>query len=133
MEEYDRNWKSADDINNVKMKPYMELILPEKYAEARKELYLQLQQEPMRQAFGNRLKKNDKKSKPKVPKKHKNTPTKKGKSKPEPDLTADQSLASLVAELVESGIIIDVPKKSFDDFIGDYNYLAYENRHRGKT
>lgn len=131
MEEYESDWSFADEMNSVKEKPYMELLLPEKYAEARRELYLQ--REPLRQASAKSLKKSVKKPKPKVAPKRKAKGTKKAKSKPETDLTADQSIESLVAELVESGIIIDVPKKSFDDFIGDYNYLAYERRDRGKS
>lgn len=137
MEEYQKEWSLVEEINNVKEKPYMELILPDKYAELHRELHpqvdeiMRVEHELLRQARSRDLKKRYRKSKAKRPR------------KPRADvefnfvrasvLSADQSAETMIVELVENGIMIDVPKKSFDEFIGDYNYLAYENRHKGRT
>lgn len=138
MEEYANEWKSIDEASNVNEKPYMEFILPQKYAELRQEMHQQLDQqmreehELLRQARCKELRQRY--NKPKLKRARKRNAGKldrKGKSRHDPDLTADQSIDSLVAELVEKGILIDAPRKSLEEFIGDYNYLAYEMRTTG--
>lgn len=137
MEEYQNEWSFVDEMNNVKEKPYMELILPGKYAEVHKELHpqvdviMRVEHELLRQARSRDMRKKYRKAKTKRTRKP--SVAKELNLGRVPDLTADQSVESLIAELVESGIMIDAPKKSFDEFIGDYNYLAYEDRHKGKT
>lgn len=133
MEEYEREWIFIDERNNPKEKPYIEFILPEQFAEIHQELHLQVdadmrvEYELLRQARCKDLKKKYKKSKIKGGKRGKGTARRKTKHCPT-DITAARSIDSLIAELVQNGILIEVPKKSFDDFIGDYNYVAYENR-----
>lgn len=133
MEEYEREWAFIDEMNNPKEKPYIEFILPEKIAEIHRELHQQVdvnmrvEYELLRQARCKDLKKKYKKSKTKGGKRGKGTARRKTKRGPT-DITAARSIDSLIAELVHNGILVDVPKKSFDDFIGDYNYVAYERR-----
>lgn len=137
MREYEREWICVDEIGNSNEKPYMEYILADTFAEVHKELHLEVDEcmreeyELLRQARCKDLGIRYKKSKSKgVGRKGKG----KAKTKRSPaDITAARSIDSLIAELVENDILIDVPKKSFDEFIGDYNYLAYENRNIDMT
>lgn len=127
MDEYNRVWKSADEMNFRKAKPYLELLLPDKYAELRN-------CQEMHQQVDKNTENADTKMKNKNPKRKcvrtsQNTKAKKReKSKSDPDLTATQSTDSLIYELVTNGIMINVPKKSLEEFVGDYNYLAYEKK-----
>lgn len=140
MDEYEKDWDCIDEINNAGEEPYMELIKPKKYAEVRRELHRQVdarmrvEHELLRQARCKDLKEKYEKPKSKrVPRRIVGKCRRKRKSRRHPDITAEQSIDSLIAELVENDIIIDLPKKSFDEFIGDYNFLAYETRSVGKT
>lgn len=135
MEEYRRDWSFVDELNNPKEKPYIELILPDHFAELHQQLhpqvdeYMRVEYELLRKARCKDVKKKYKKSKMKgAGKKGKKGAGKKKRKRAAVDITAARSIDSLIAELIENGILMDVPKKSFDDFIGDYNYLAYEKR-----
>lgn len=146
IEEYERNWSSIDETKNVGEAPYMEMILPDKYAEMRRKMHSQVDEqireehELLREAQCKDAKKKYKKKKAKLPQKRKKSKKrrkgkgkKKSKSKSAPDLTAGQSTDTLISELIKNGILIDVPKKSLDNFIGDYNYLAHDQRTAGKS
>lgn len=135
MGEYERDWSFVDEINNPKETPYIELILPDYFAEMRNQLhpqvdeYMRVEYELLRKARCKDVKKKYKKSKTKgAGKKGKKGAAKKKTKRAAMDITATRSIESLIAELIENGILMDVPMKTFDDFIGDYNYLAYEKR-----
>lgn len=138
MVDYEIEWICVDEIGNSDEKPYMDFILPDKFAEVHKELHLEVDErmreeyELLRQARCNDLGTKYKKPKPKGTGRKGKGKKKKMKRGPA-DITAARSIDSLIAELVENDILIDVPKKSFDEFIGDYNYLAYENRNIDMT
>lgn len=131
MNEYTRDWISIDERSNLQEKPYMQFILPNKYAEVLTELHrevdktMRVEYELLRQARCKDLKIKYKKPKTR---KRKGGKVKRKTKRLAKDLTAEQPIESLIAELGENGILFDVPKKSFDDFIGDYNFLAYELR-----
>lgn len=133
MQAYEAEWNSVDEISNKNEKPYMDLILPTIYAEVHQELHAQVDEamrvehELLRAARCKDLQEKYKKPKAKRDKKEKK---KKGKEEKTPtkDITGDRSHDCLIAELVENGILIDVPEKSFEDFFGDLNYTAYEKR-----
>lgn len=132
IDEYKRDWKFIDEMNNPKGMPYMELIEIDEFAEMHQELHVEVDKhmrveyELLRKARCKDLKTKYKKTKIKGVKSKKRKGAEKTKKKQGPDMTAERTIESLIVELIENNIIIDVPKKSFDDFIGDYNYLAYD-------
>lgn len=140
MGEYERDWSFVDEANNPKETPYIELILPDHFAEMHEQLHLQVDEymrveyELLRKARCKDVKKKYKKSKTKGGgKKGKKGAGKKKTKRGATDITSARSIDSLIVELIENGILMDAPKKSFDDFIGDYNYLAYEKRNTDMT
>lgn len=113
----------------------MEFIEPNEFVELHQELHMEVDKhmreeyELLRKARCKDLKTKYKKTKIKNAKNKKRKKGKgagKKKKKQGPDMTAERTIGSLIVELIENDILIDVPKKSFDDFIGDYNYLAYD-------
>lgn len=132
MNKYENEWRFIDEASNGKDLPYMDFILEETYAQVHREIHpqvdvsMRLEYELLQRAKCKDLKKKYKKPKAKRAKGKKG---KKGKKKRAAvDKTGDTSIESLIIEMIENGIIIDVPHKSFSDFAGDYNYLAYDKR-----
>lgn len=132
MDEYDRVWKSVDEMNNRKAEPYLELLMPDKYAE----LWNFQETQVVENTANADSKMNNKKPKRKLVRpseKEKGKAKTEEKSKSDPDLIDNQSTDSLISELVKNDIIMDVPKKSFEEFVGDYNYCAYEKKNAGTS
>merc|ERR1719494_802865 len=71
---------------------------------------------------GKSGKKSGKKKKKKSGRKSGKKGKKKGKK--EKDLTADRTIESLYEELVAEGILVQYPKISLQDYIGEYSYLG---------
>ncbi|XP_021711933.1 IQ and AAA domain-containing protein 1-like [Aedes aegypti] len=131
---YEKDWYFIDELENEDELPIMEWITLDKFAEVHQELrpivdeVLRGERELLQKAL---CKDNKKKYKPAKPKKEKRKRKgKKGKKKKKeaPDLTADRTIDSLYEELIEKSVIRTYKKKKIDDFIGDYNYAAYEKR-----
>ncbi|XP_055528319.1 dynein regulatory complex protein 11 [Wyeomyia smithii] len=129
---YEKDWYFVNELENKEELPIMEWITLDKFAEVHQELrplvdeVLRAERELLQKAL---CKDTKKKYKPPKPKKQKKKRGKKGKKKRElPDLTADRSVDSLYEELVEKEIIRSYKKRQIDDFIGDYNYAAFEKR-----
>ncbi|EDS41892.1 conserved hypothetical protein [Culex quinquefasciatus] len=132
---YEKDWYFVDELENKEELPIMEWITLDKFAEVHQELrpivdeVLRAERELLQKAL---CKDNKKKYKPAKPKKEKKKrgKGKKGKKKKKeaPDLTADRTTDSLYEELVEKNVIRTYKKRSIDDYIGDYNYAAYERR-----
>ncbi|XP_053688841.1 dynein regulatory complex protein 11 [Sabethes cyaneus] len=131
---YEKDWYFVDELENKDELPIMEWITLDKFAEVHQELrplvdeVLRVERELLQKALCKDSKKKYKAPKPKK-QKRKKAKGKKGKKKKElPDLTADRSIESLYEELVEKDIIRTYTKRQIDDFIGDYNYAAFEKR-----
>nr|XP_029713011.1 IQ and AAA domain-containing protein 1-like [Aedes albopictus] len=130
---YEKDWYFIDELDSEEELPIMEWITLDKFAEVHQELrpivdeVLRGERELLQKAL---CKDNKKKYKPAKPKKEKRKRKgKKGKKKKEaPDLTADRTIDSLYEELIEKNVIRTYKKRRIDDFIGDYNYAAYEKR-----
>lgn len=111
----------------------MEWISIDKYAEAHQELRLivdelmRIEYELLRAALA---KDQQKKYKPQKKKKQKSKKEKKNKKKKKgpPNLLEEKSIEELYKELEEMKIIKKYNKCSLDEFTGDMNYKAYEER-----
>lgn len=129
--DYEQDWIFIDELQNRNEKPYMEFIIPDKYAEVHKELHpivdksMRVEYETLRKALCKDRKKKYRPSKIKKKRKPKKGKKKRRAAK---DMTAGKSIDSLIAELIENDIIWDFPRKTFDNLIGDYNFIAYEMR-----
>ncbi|GFY48642.1 dynein regulatory complex protein 11 [Trichonephila inaurata madagascariensis] len=124
LKEYEKNWKGKVCVDFDRLDK--ELVKEEVKAEIQLMVRLQVD-ENMRNELDRLSKSLRKDSKKKGKKKKGKKKGKKGKKKgkkgkAEPDLTPDRTLDSLVEELVKQEIIIDYPKYSLNDFLGDYNY-----------
>ncbi|XP_035898404.1 dynein regulatory complex protein 11 [Anopheles stephensi] len=132
LERYRKDWAFINELDNVHDLPVMEWITLEKFAEVHQELHaevhelLRSERELLQIALCKDEKLKYKQPKPKKPPRAKGA---KGKRRKEPaDPTADLTLEAMVSELVERNVIKSCPKRTFDDFVGDFNYAAFERR-----
>ncbi|XP_055628224.1 IQ and AAA domain-containing protein 1-like [Toxorhynchites rutilus septentrionalis] len=132
---YEKDWYFVEELANKDELPIMEWITLDKFAEVHQELrplvdeVLRLERELLQKALCKDSKKKYKPPKPKKQKRKKGKGKGKKKNKKEAaDLTADRTIDSLYEELVKNGIIRTYKKRKIDDFIGDYNYAAFEKR-----
>lgn len=128
--EYKREWEFIDEQLNVKELPITEWVTNEKFCEVYQELRLivdemmRLEYELLQKALAK-----DKKKKYKAPKTKKPKKPKKGKKeKKEKDLTANRMIESIFYEMEDQGLIRKYEKHTFDEWIGEYNYCAYDLR-----
>ncbi|XP_058459607.1 dynein regulatory complex protein 11 [Malaya genurostris] len=130
---YEKDWYFVDELENKAELPIMEWITLDKFAEVHQELrplvdeVLRGERELLQKALCKDTKKKYKQPKPKKQRKRKG----KGKSKSKKqlvDLTADRTIDSLYDELAEMDIIRTYKKRNINDYIGDYNYAAFERR-----
>ncbi|GFT29890.1 dynein regulatory complex protein 11 [Nephila pilipes] len=121
LKEYEKNWKGRECVIFDRLDK--ELLVEEVKSEIQRMVRLQVD-ENMRIELDKLSKSLRKDSKKRGKKKGKKKRKKKGKKKrkEEIDLTPDRSLESLVDELVKQEIIVDYPKYSLNDFLGEYNY-----------
>lgn len=127
--EYKREWEFIDEHLNVKELPITDWVTNEKFSEVYKELRLivddmmRLEYELLQRALAK-----DKKKKYKAPKKKKPKKKKGKKGKQEKDLTAHRMIESIFYEMEDQGLIRKYEKHTFDEWIGEYNYCAYDLR-----
>ncbi|GBM83918.1 Dynein regulatory complex protein 11 [Araneus ventricosus] len=129
--EYDKVWRQKE-IVGIFDKCDEEMIRKEAFQEMEANVRLQTDRmmreelyrltEAFEKDLGKKGKKGGKKGRKKGGKKEKGKG--KGKGKKEKDLTPNRSFESLVEELIKEKIIVDYPKFSLSDFIGDYNYVG---------
>ncbi|XP_058838012.1 dynein regulatory complex protein 11 [Topomyia yanbarensis] len=132
---YEKDWYFVDELENKDELPIMEWITLDKFAEVHQELrplvdeVLRGERELLQKALCKDTKKKYKAPKPKKQKKKRGKGKGKGKKKKQLlDLTADRTIDSLYEELVDMNIVRTYKKRKIDDYIGDYNYAAFERR-----
>lgn len=112
----------------------MEWITLDKFAEVHQELHAEVHEllKSERELLQMALCKDERmKYKPPKPKKPPRAKGAKGKKRKEPiDPTADLSVESILNELVERNVLKTCRKRTFEDYIGDFNYAAFERRNR---
>uniref|UniRef100_A0A182P6W8 Tryptophan--tRNA ligase, mitochondrial n=1 Tax=Anopheles epiroticus TaxID=199890 RepID=A0A182P6W8_9DIPT len=134
LERYRKDWAFVNEIENPYDLPIMEWITLDKFAEVHQELHaevhslLKSERELLQMALCKDERMKYKLPKPKKPPRAKGAKGKKRKEVPDP--TADLSAESIINELVERNVLKTCRKKSFEDFIGDFNYAAFERRNR---
>lgn len=134
--EYAKEWKFIDEFANLAELPYMDWVTETNYADVHQALRLEvdkllrLEIELLRKALCK-----DKKIKykaPKEPKKGKKAKKekkgKKGKTNKKGAHMEMDELEKLYDEFVGKNVIIPCPKINMDDFIGDLNYGAHDQR-----
>lgn len=132
---YGDKWQERDEGNNFFQKYDAEMVKdelrPVVYDEVRvevdKEMRVLLENlremvEAEKAARSGKKGKKGKKDKKKKGKGKKDKKGKKGKGKK--DLTADRSLESLYAELVEQGIVRPYEERKISEYIGEFNFLG---------
>ncbi|XP_065079476.1 dynein regulatory complex protein 11 [Ochlerotatus camptorhynchus] len=134
IERYEKDWFFIDELENADELPIMDWITLDKFAELHQELrpivdeVLRGERELLQKALCKDSKKKYKPAKPKKEKKKRKGKGKGKKKKDAPDLTADRTIDSLYEELVEKNVIRKYKRRKLEDFIGDYNYAAFEKR-----
>ncbi|XP_053659655.1 IQ and AAA domain-containing protein 1-like [Anopheles marshallii] len=132
LERYRKDWAFVSEMDNVHDLPVMEWITLEKFAEVHQELHTEVHEllKSERELLQMALCKDERtKYKPPKPKKLPRVKGAKGKKRKEPiDPTADRSVESMVDELVERSVIKSYRSRTFEDYIGDFNYAAFERR-----
>ncbi|XP_062560236.1 IQ and AAA domain-containing protein 1-like isoform X1 [Armigeres subalbatus] len=134
IERYEKDWYFIDEMENEEELPIMEWITLDKFAEVHQELrpivdeVLRGERELLQKALCKDSKKKYKAAKPKKERRKRAGKKGKKKKKEAPDLTADRTVDSLFEELIDKNIIRAYKKRKIDDYIGDYNYGAFEKR-----
>ncbi|XP_050080135.1 dynein regulatory complex protein 11 [Anopheles maculipalpis] len=132
LERYRKDWAFINELDNVHDLPVMEWITLEKFAEVHQELHSEVYEllKSERELLQIALCKDEKmKYKPPRAKKPPRPKGAKGKKRKEPiDPTADLSLEDMINDLGERNVIKACSKRTFDDFVGDFNYAAFERR-----
>ncbi|XP_049291822.1 IQ and AAA domain-containing protein 1-like [Anopheles funestus] len=132
LERYRKDWAFVNELDNGHDLPIMEWITLEKFAEVHQELHAEVQEllKSERELLQMALCKDERmKYKPPKPKKPPRVKGAKGKKRKEPiDPTADRTLESMIDELIERNVIKTYRHRTLEDFIGDFNYAAYERR-----
>lgn len=127
--EYKREWEFIDEHLNKKELPIADWVTNEKFCEIYQELRLivddmmRLEYELLQKALAK-----DKKKKYKAPKKKKPKKKKGKKAKKVNDLTGHRMIESIYYEMEDQGLIRKYDKHIFDEWIGEYNYCAYDLR-----
>uniref|UniRef100_A0A182NPR2 ATPase AAA-type core domain-containing protein n=1 Tax=Anopheles dirus TaxID=7168 RepID=A0A182NPR2_9DIPT len=133
-ERYRKDWAFVSELQNVHDLPVMEWITLEKFAEVHQELHaevhelLKAERELLQMALCKDERMKYKPAKPKKPPRAKGAKGKKRKEAVDP--TADRSVESIVDELVERNVLKAYRNRTFEEFIGDFNYAAFERRNR---
>uniref|UniRef100_A0A182K748 AAA+ ATPase domain-containing protein n=1 Tax=Anopheles christyi TaxID=43041 RepID=A0A182K748_9DIPT len=131
---YRRDWSFVNELDNLYDLPIMEWITLDKFAEVHQELHGEVHEllKAERELLQMALCKDERmKYKPPKPKKPPRVKGAKGKKRKEPiDPTAALSAESIINELVEHRVLKTYRKRTFEDFIGDFNYAAFERRNR---
>uniref|UniRef100_A0A182MJP6 ATPase AAA-type core domain-containing protein n=1 Tax=Anopheles culicifacies TaxID=139723 RepID=A0A182MJP6_9DIPT len=133
LERYRKDWAFINELDNLHDLPVLEWITLEKFAEVHQELHAEVQEllKSERELLQMALCKDERmKYKPPKPKK---PPRAKGagkgkKRKEQADPTAELSLEAMVNELIERNVIKSYRERTFEEFIGDFNYAAFERR-----
>lgn len=131
---YAEEWKFIDEFANLAELPYMDWVTETNYADVHQALRLEvdnllrLEMELLRKALCQ-----DKKIKykaPREPKKGKKAKKgKKGKKDKKKGAHMEmEELEKLYDEFVGKNVIIPCPEINMDDFIGDLNYGAHDQR-----
>lgn len=129
IQDYKREWAFIDEHLNLKELPITDWVTQEKFSEVYQELRLivdemmRLEYELLQKALAK-----DKKKKYKAPKQKKPKKKKGKKEKKEKDITAHRMIESLFYEMEDEGLIRKYEKHTFDEWIGEYNYCAYDLR-----
>ncbi|KAH8360280.1 IQ and AAA domain-containing protein 1 isoform X1 [Drosophila serrata] len=129
METFAKDWRDVDEYLNKNHDPIVEWVKEEQLAKIHQEVrglvdeYMRVEYELLREALAKDKNEKYKRQKVKYPKEKK----KKKKRVPK-DMTADRTLESLFQELKDEGIIEDVARKDFDEFIADFNFVADDTR-----
>uniref|UniRef100_A0A182QCJ7 ATPase_AAA_core domain-containing protein n=1 Tax=Anopheles farauti TaxID=69004 RepID=A0A182QCJ7_9DIPT len=133
-ERYRKDWAFVSELENLYDLPVMEWITLEKFAEVHQELHGEVHEllKTERELLQMALCKDERmKYKPPKPKKPPRVRGPKGKKRKETvDPTADRSVESIVDELVERNVIKSYRRRTLEEFIGDFNYAAFERRNR---
>ncbi|XP_040165700.1 dynein regulatory complex protein 11 [Anopheles arabiensis] len=131
---YRKDWAFVNELDNLQDLPIMEWITLDKFAEVHQELHAEVHEllKSERELLQMALCKDERmKYKPPKPKKPPRAKGAKGKKRKEPiDPTADLSVESILNELVERNVLKTCRKRTFEDYIGDFNYAAFERRNR---
>uniref|UniRef100_A0A336LYZ1 CSON006353 protein n=1 Tax=Culicoides sonorensis TaxID=179676 RepID=A0A336LYZ1_CULSO len=135
-QKYENDWYFINELDNPKEDPIMEWITIYKYAEVHKELrpivdeFMRIEYELLRQALAKDKKKKYRPQKRKKQRKNrrKRRIRKKKKRGFQSDLLKDHTVEELYNELVDLKIIQKYNNCSIDEYIGDMNYKAYEQR-----
>ncbi|XP_053680095.1 IQ and AAA domain-containing protein 1-like [Anopheles nili] len=134
LKRYRSDWAFVNEMDNFNDLPLMEWITLEKFAEVHQELHsevhelLKTERELLQMALCKDEKKKYKPPKPKKPPRVKGAKGKKRKGLVDP--TSERSVESIIEELVERNILKAFRERTFDDFIGDFNFAAFERRNR---
>ena len=129
---YSTTWQSREEIENYAQKTDADLVKQLKRPEVETEVRMEvdeimrvelenLKEAVERDAGGKKGKKGKKGGKKKGKKGKKDKKGKKGKK--EKDLTADRTMESIFAELVNENILQKCPPAKIADFLGDANHL----------
>ncbi|XP_017034107.2 dynein regulatory complex protein 11 isoform X1 [Drosophila kikkawai] len=129
MQTFAKDWRDIDEYLNKNHDPIVDWVTEEELSKIHQEVrglvdeYMRVEYELLREALAKDRNEKYKRQKVKYPKEKK----KKKKRVPK-DMTADRTLESLFQELKDGGIIEDVARKDFDEFIADFNFLSDDTR-----
>lgn len=133
MVEYDREWQFVDEFANPTQAPMADWIDVEEYAKVHLELrvvvdeLMRVEYELLQQA--RCLDQKQKYRPPKPPKEKKGKKGKKKQAKAAAPLFGERDEEDVYDEMVRHGVIqTHVPRRRFDEYIGDRNYCAFEMR-----
>lgn len=132
LNEYESGWKCFDQNHGASDQPILELIELDVYAQLNQDLRtgvdekMRMELEALKMALcedrGTKYKKkNEKRDKGK----------KGGKKKKLEEPLDHSTVVSMFNELVDGNVLINYPEVSLDDYIADFNYVAYDLRHFG--
>uniref|UniRef100_A0A182JGG6 ATPase AAA-type core domain-containing protein n=1 Tax=Anopheles atroparvus TaxID=41427 RepID=A0A182JGG6_ANOAO len=136
MRRYRKDWAFVNELENPGDLPIMEWITLEKFAEVHRELHadvhelLKSERELLQIALCKDERGKYKPPKPKKPPRTKGKRAGKGKRKEPINVTADRTVESMFDELVERNVVKSYRPRTFEDFVGDFNYCAFERRNR---
>ncbi|KAH8296336.1 hypothetical protein KR054_004891 [Drosophila jambulina] len=129
MKTFAKDWRDVDEYLNKNHDPIVDWVTEEELSKIHQELrglvdeYMRVEYELLREALAKDKNEKYKRQKVKYPKQKK-----KKKKKVPKDMTGDRTLDSLFQELKDAGIIEDVARKDFDEFIADFNFVADDTR-----